>query len=60
MTTADLAHKDTLVPYYALLPYSFLDNSMHLTYTTYIPVNPICLGLPEDEFYDCWKESPLS
>ena len=60
MTTADLAHKDTLVPYFVLLPYSFLNESMHLNYTTYIPVNPICIGLQEDEFYDCWKESPLS
>lgn len=56
MEDAQLTRKDITVPYFALLSHKFLGPNMHLGSSTWIPVNPICHGLPEDEFYGCWKK----
>lgn len=51
-----LAKADSVIPYYACLPYGAFSDNMHETYSTMIPVHPLCIALPEDEFYDSWRE----
>lgn len=49
-----LMEKDSKVPYYSQLSYSYYNADMANKYPTMIPVHPLCLALQEDEYFDCF------